>query len=209
MKTVDSGETRFCSNKCARSYSTYQKRETINTTVSNSLQGRERPDQQARENTSCKVCGETFERVKSSSQKYCSVSCKNKCPDLRQRYREIAKERDFGGQTSRKTIHYEKLDGTEVQLHSSFEVQVAETLDENDIDWERPSAIEYQLEGETRRYYPDFYLPKFDVYLDPKNDYLIETHREKLKAVRTQNKLDLYVLSKNELTWEKISHKVE
>jgi hypothetical protein len=28
--------------------------------------------------------------------------------------------------------------------------------------------------GNEHRYYPDFYLPEYDVYLDSKNDYLIE-----------------------------------
>lgn len=37
-----------------------------------------------------------------------------------------------------------------------------------------------------RRYYPDFYLIDFDVYLDPKNPYVMDRDKEKLEIVCKQ-----------------------
>jgi hypothetical protein len=66
-------------------------------------------------------------------------------------------------------------------LHSSWEVLVAEYLDENKIEWERKvRSFDYVWEDKTRQYFPDFYLPKFDIYLEVKG-YEIEKDREKWK----------------------------
>lgn len=63
-----------------------------------------------------------------------------------------------------------------VSLESSFEILVAKSLDENNIRWSRPKRFQYvDLNDKKHTYTPDFYLPDYDVYLDPKNDYLI-TH---------------------------------
>lgn len=59
---------------------------------------------------------------------------------------------------------------------------------------------------------PDFYLPEFDVYLDPKNDYLIEnvneftgmTDVEKIQRAAMENNIRVLILNKDCLTWDKI-----
>ena len=43
--------------------------------------------------------------------------------------------------------------------------------------------------GKKRKYYPDFYLTDFDVYLDPKNDYIVKQDKEKIEAIMKQVKL--------------------
>lgn len=37
--------------------------------------------------------------------------------------------------------------------------------------------------NKVRRYYPDFYLPDYNVYLDPKNPYCLERDKEKLNYI--------------------------
>lgn len=90
---------------------------------------------------------------------------------------------------------------------------VAKELDENQIKWERPSYFIWKDDtGNEHRYYPDFYLPEYNVYLDPKNDYLIEnksarfgiTDVEKIKKVSEQNNIKILILDKNNLNWENI-----
>lgn len=64
--------------------------------------------------------------------------------------------------------------------------------------------------GNSHRYYPDFYLPEFNIYLDPKNDYLINypskrfgiTDVEKICTVAEQNKVKIIILSKLQINWE-------
>ena len=71
--------------------------------------------------------------------------------------------------------------------------------------------------GLKHRYYPDFYLPDYNVYLDPKNDYLINnkskrfgiTDVEKIKLVENQNKIRIIILDKENLTWESIKEKID
>lgn len=64
------------------------------------------------------------------------------------------------------------------------------------------------MDGKQHRYTPDFYLPEYDIYLDPKNDYLINNINpslgyndvEKIKKVSTQNNIKILILDVNSLT---------
>ena len=87
-----------------------------------------------------------------------------------------------------------------VWLESSYEHKVAVALDAAGVNWIRPSFLKY----DSKRYFPDFYLIDYDVYLDPKNDYLIEKDKIKLQKVRNQNSVKLVVLNKSQLDWETI-----
>jgi hypothetical protein len=61
-------------------------------------------------------------------------------------------------------------------------------------------------------YTPDFYLPEYDVYLDPKNDFLINNNNpslgykdtDKIKWVELYNNIKIIILDKNHLVWDKI-----
>lgn len=68
---------------------------------------------------------------------------------------------------------------------SGWEVEIAKFLDSNNFEWIQPKQAVCWIDkkGKQRRYYPDFYLPKFAVFLDPKNLYCIEQQKEKLLAV--------------------------
>lgn len=85
--------------------------------------------------------------------------------------RSYALERGLGGFNMRKKgIVYNNI-----KLDSTYEVEVAKSLDENNINWIRPKRIPYHYaDGSLHYYTPDFYLSDYDMYLDPKNDYLIE-----------------------------------
>lgn len=117
---------------------------------------------------------------------------------------KIAQKRGFGGKNYRKTFPYKG-----VLLESSYELAVARELDEHNIKWERPGRFYWvDQTGKQRHYTPDFYLPDYDVYLDPKNDYLIEVDSEKIKECSRQNNIKVLVLDKEELKWNKIADKV-
>lgn len=126
---------------------------------------------------------------------------------------ECAKKNCLGGWHTSKTIEYK-----ETKLDSSYELEVAKTLDENQVKWERPTYFLWEdSNGMKHRYYPDFYLPDYNVYLDPKNDYLINnkskrfgiTDVEKIKLVENQNKIRIIILDKQNLTWESIKEKID
>ena len=127
--------------------------------------------------------------------------------EWKQRASERAKKQDFGGWHTSRTFEYNGI-----KLDSSYEVTFAQDLDKNNIKWERPKPLLYKLNEVEHRYYPDFYLPEYDVYVDTKNDYLINrvnpkfgiTDVEKINLVMEQNKVKIYILDKNNLMWSSL-----
>lgn len=103
-----------------------------------------------------------------------------------------------------------------IKLESTYEHQVAKSLDENSVKWEKPiKKFRYiDVLGKKHTYIPDFYLPEYDVYLDPKNDYLINRINpklgykdiDKIKWVCEQNNIKVIVLNSEQLSWNIISN---
>lgn len=166
------------------------------------------------------LTAETDERVKRGKETFrhrlengeiCIIG-KPHTEEFKQRQSILAKQRNLGGHYTSKTIEFNGI-----KLDSSYEYILAKSLTENNIQWERPSYFIWEDDKQVlHRYYPDFYLPEFDVYLDPKNDYLINnvnprfgiTDIEKIEKVELQNNIKIFILNKNELTWEVIKEKI-
>lgn len=129
-----------------------------------------------------------------------------KDPERRRRMSDSAKRRGLGGIVSRKTYeYYNKWIRKVCYLQSTYEVTLAENLDHNHVRWDRPSAFNWiDVQGLSHRYYPDFLLLDYDVYLDPKNDYLAKVDADKIERVRQQNVIQLYVLTKSQCQWDYI-----
>lgn len=123
---------------------------------------------------------------------------------------KIAIERGFGCGNSNSYAYgwYESPSAGKIWLESSYEYKVACELDTNNVNWKRPSAILYKINGKIKRYFPDFYLTEYNVYLDPKNSYLIEKDKPKIEAVMAQNDVKVIILDKDSLSWEKIGELV-
>lgn len=66
---------------------------------------------------------------------------------------------------------YTMKSGEVIMLDSSWEELLAIRLDLLNINWIRPTTPLYWINksGEKRRYFPDFYLIDYDIFLDPKN----------------------------------------
>lgn len=86
-----------------------------------------------------------------------------------------------------------------ILLDSSWELALAKRLDELNIEWCRPEPLEWvDNDGMVHNYFPDFYLPKHDLYIDPKNPHAIEVQKDKIKILKEtySNILILDTLSK-------------
>ena len=71
-----------------------------------------------------------------------------------------------------------------VKLKGNWEVIVAKWLDENEIKWEHETkSFNYEWNG-MRKYYPDFYLPDFDLFIEVKG---YQTERDLQKWVSVKN----------------------
>lgn len=110
---------------------------------------------------------------------------------------------------SSRPIDTENISSLEWENRKSLKTENQLTLAVDQFIWEDTKGIKH-------RYYPDFYLPEYDVYLDPKNDYLINnktkkfgiTDVEKIAIVQQQNGIRIIILDKNNLTWESIKEKL-
>lgn len=128
--------------------------------------------------------------------------------DFKNKQRDNALRRNLGGVRQSKHIIYNGK-----SLGSSYELQVAIELDKNGIRWDTCKKISYiDSFGKSRNYTPDFYLTDYNVYLDPKNDYLLNnvnprlgfSDKEKINRVMEQNNIRVILLDKNNLTWDAI-----
>lgn len=90
----------------------------------------------------------------------------------------------------RKMVEYKGI-----MLDSTWELELAKRLDYIEVKWIRPSPIEWiDQKGMCHNYFPDFFLPEFDLYLDPKNKYAQDVQKEKI-AIITKQLTNLVILS--------------
>ncbi|MCK5615195.1 hypothetical protein KAR91_75730 [Candidatus Pacearchaeota archaeon] len=145
----------------------------------------------------CKLCLIEFKR-KNAAKRIFSTETKDKL-------RQQAIKRKFGGHTSKQSIYYRCKDDSVIYLQSSYEKRLAIDLDQNNVLWIRPGPIKWIDEcDKSHYYYPDFYLTEQDIYLDPKNDYLIQKDDNKIQRVSIQNKIQILILNEHQLTWKYI-----
>lgn len=101
-----------------------------------------------------------------------------------------------------KAFYSKRVDYNGTILDSSYEFKLAKSLDDNNVKWIRPKSLKWNDDGQIRRYIPDFYLPDYDVYLDPKNDFLIKKDKRKIHLTEQFNDVTILVLNKNQLEWK-------
>jgi len=180
-----------CSNQCANQYGhTSSSREQVSKSLRDFYQKnthpmlgkkypfKPRPYQRSdgfKVIRTCTFCEKDFEHPTRTT---CSKECHhNRLSDK------------CGGETNYKKFQYK-----EIWMDSSWEVDLAKWFDENQIEWIRDKKINFvwiDTNQVSHRYYPDFYLPKYNVYIDPKNKFLQEKDKEKLDYVREHDKVML------------------
>lgn len=73
-----------------------------------------------------------------------------------------------------------------VMLDSSWELALAKRLDELGVGWERPKPLKWtDQHGLTHNYFPDFYLPEYDIYIDPKNPHAVKVQKHKMDVLKS------------------------
>ena len=61
---------------------------------------------------------------------------------------------------------------------------------EKNIDWIRPKPLKWEnKDGKNKLYYPDFYLTKYDLFLDPKNPHCMVLDKEKMNYISGRYKI--------------------
>lgn len=91
------------------------------------------------------------------------------------------------------------ISGDNIYLQSSYETNLAIILNKCEILWLRPKPFAYFMNEKPRQYFPDFYIPKYDLYIDTKNKFLIQKDAKKIQSVKSENNINLIVLSKEQI----------
>lgn len=113
----------------------------------------------------------------------------NVSDEVRMKQSVNAYRNGLGGQTN-----YKKCSYNNIWFDSKWEVKIAKLLDKMNIKWVRDKKymfIWYDSQLVRHRYYPDFYLPDYDVYLEPKNKYLMKKDIYKLEEVKEMYNINL------------------
>lgn len=207
----------FCSHHCANS-----RIHTIeqNKKVSDKLKGRKLTDVQSKRRkelfknkiisneTRLKISNRLIDFYKNNPNERIKKSLASKGRiikfETRRKMSLNAMKNEFGGKRNSKRYKYTN-NGEIITLDSTYELKVAESLDKNNIKWIRPKFMLWtDKNGKQHRYYPDFYLTEYNVYLDPKNDYLLKIDSEKIKIIQEQNNINIILLNHLQLIWEEI-----
>lgn len=195
---------KFCSQSCSGTYNNKGRIYTKETKqkISKSLTGKVSPFKGTYNNGStrfpwtsvrhykCSICENIFWYDYSNQRK--RKTCSREC-----QIQAKVKIRTYQNGSRKPTWYYCNKLQENVLLESSWEVTVAEKLDELNIKWIRPKHIIWlDKEGISHLYFPDFYIEKFDVYLDPKNPYCMSRDKEKISVIKTKVNLVVGNLTK-------------
>jgi len=102
---------------------------------------------------------------------------KQKMADAVEKHPESYSYKNYCGR-SKKILYKDAL------LHSSWEYEVAVWLDNHNIQWTRKVlGFKYFWSSSIRTYYPDFYLPDLNLYLEIKG-YKTDRDLEKWKSIK-------------------------
>jgi len=126
----------------------------------------------------CDNCNNLFVRAYSKGNST-HKNCKEEC-----RINSIFSKRKYLNGKKKFNLYFNKWINENVLLESNWELKIAEKLDFLNIKWIRPKNIKwYDENNKMRLYYPDFYLPDYDLYLDPKNPYCMKKDEVKMNII--------------------------
>lgn len=183
------GLVNYCSLKC-RSGRTWSNADKLKKSVSakNSIKVKIANEQLARSKwvdrikSQCPVCGINFESYPSRIRIYCSKKCyliDNTC-----KFRKSSPGGYRIGSGRSKGSYYK-----DQHFDSLFEIEVAQFLEKNGINWQRNTKRFYfEWDGNQTYYIPDFLIDN-DLYLETKGYWWGDKKERTLKAVRV-NKLN-------------------
>jgi hypothetical protein len=146
----DKRQNQFCSSSCGATYTNARK--DFTTFKTGPKKGTKKPKLLTRIKP-CVIC-KKYHPKKGST---CSTGCLSKLVSLNTRGKN-------GGNTDCNKPGVDSF-GKKFFYDSNWEIAMAQSLDAAGIKWARPNKF---ILSDGRAYTPDFYIPEYDVYLDPK-----------------------------------------
>ncbi len=173
------GTGRFCSKSCA---SSRVRTNAIKKKISKKLKGNIpwNAGKLSKYTKECVTCKKTFTVDGWNKKKTCSDECMRQAPGRNGGYR----------QNSTRKIRSE-YNG--YWMDSGAERKFAELLDANDIKWIKNTDKFFTYRdgsGKSRKYYPDFYLPEYDYWVEIKG-LLYMNDNDPIKLASVGNNIEL------------------
>lgn len=169
--SYDQRKQKFCSHSCAAKFNNSLRAKQVYAKSSATLKRtlKSKPEFSKIKYNICQRCSKPYwySTANNSTPSFCSKHCfsANKAEKASAHFKKIG----AGGVRRSKRIRYNG-----VLLGSNYEVKLAQILDNLSIEWTKPQKLYYvRPDGKTSSYTADLYLPKYKLYLDPKNDFLI------------------------------------
>ena len=141
---------------------------------------------------------------------------KEKNADLETLKSKYDREQYIRDNSAQKANQYTTLNNEIVK--SIEETKIANFLFLHGVNYEYEKLYPYDCSDPLRKTYrPDFYLTDYDIYLDPKNDFLIENinpnlgykDTDKILWVEQQNNIKILIVDKDNLSWDNIKTMIE
>lgn len=107
---------------------------------------------------------------------------------------KLLEELGNGGFRDVKWYKIKNILDEEYIVRGTWELKVATKLNDLGVVWKRRVYLQYMRnDGVIRTYTPDFYLPKYDRYIEVKG-YFSKEDRQKIHLVRKQNNVTIVIL---------------
>jgi hypothetical protein len=192
---------RFCSERCARSFSSKNKRLEINKKISQKLKGTHIGLGRTASIDQCLHTSEGLKKYylehpeakdaisKRLTGRSLSESTKRKI--------SLATKGKTGGFRENSVKHYKYSYYKGNRMDSSWEEQFARRLDELGIKWLKNRSVYFEysdLNAKTRKYFPDFFLPERQLWVEITGYTPIEK-TYKLQHSSQNSKINLVILS--------------
>jgi hypothetical protein len=115
---------------------------------------------------------------------------------------KIIEEQGKGGFKNIKWYKIFNIEKEEFILRGTWELKIANLLNDNNILWIRKIYLNYIDNKIKRTYCPDFYLPKYNLYLEVKGYFSIKD-KDKMNKVIKNNKINLVIINSKMINNEK------
>ena len=144
----------------------------------------------------CQYCNNDF-KTTNKNKKYCSQKCTGHW--LKPNNGGL---REGGGRS--KVYLYESNIAGKMKLNKD-EIEVAKILDELNLCWERNNfGFEYLTkDNKNRKYYPDFFIKDFNIYLEYKG-WVTDEMNHKMIDSQNKNNFKLVIIYGNDKRYEKL-----
>lgn len=129
----------------------------------------------------------------------CNASFKISQPSYVKKYCRDCQKLKMGGFRQNSTKVHRSM-YKDSQMDSGAELLFAKLLDEAGIRWQKNSTVffEYVYDGKDKKYYPDFFLPELDLWIEIKGKRYVEPWLpNKLEAVKLSGKRILLIDSES------------